>query len=61
MFGSFVIMLFGASAAVKALAVLPFVATIGLDALELLVVFLPAYVFAMLTCMYLNDALHPGH
>jgi len=27
----------------------------------LLVVFLQAYVFAMLTCMYLNDALHPGH
>jgi F-type H+-transporting ATPase subunit a len=35
--------------------------TIGLDALELLVAFLQAYVFAMLTCMYLNDALHPGH
>ena len=60
-FGSFVIMLLGAGAAVKALAVLPFVATIGLDALELLVVFLQACVFAMLTCMYLNDALHPGH
>ena len=53
-------MLLGASAAVKALAVLPFVMTIGLDALELLVAFLQAYVFAMLTCMYLNDALHPG-
>ncbi len=26
-------------------------------ALELLVAFLQAYVFAMLTCMYLNDAL----
>jgi F-type H+-transporting ATPase subunit a len=54
-------MLLGASAAVKALAVLPFIMTIGLDALELLVAFLQAYVFAMLTCMYLNDALHPGH
>jgi F-type H+-transporting ATPase subunit a len=41
--------------------VLPFVMTIGLEALELLVAFLQAYVFAMLTCMYLNDALHPGH
>jgi F-type H+-transporting ATPase subunit a len=60
-FGSFVIMLLGAGAAIKALAVLPFVATVGLEALELLVVFLQAYVFAMLTCMYLNDALHPGH
>jgi F-type H+-transporting ATPase subunit a len=26
-----------------------------------LVAFLQAYVFAVLTCMYLNDALHPGH
>jgi F-type H+-transporting ATPase subunit a len=60
-FGGFVVMLLGASAAVKALAVLPFLMTIGLDALELLVAFLQAYVFAMLTCMYLNDALHPGH
>ena len=60
-FGGFVVMLLGASAAIKALAVLPFIMTIGLDALELLVAFLQAYVFAMLTCMYLNDALHPGH
>ena len=42
------------------LAILPFAMTIGLYALELLVAFLQAYVFAMLTCMYLNDALHPG-
>ena len=59
-FGSFVVMLLGAGAAVNALAVLPFAMTIGLDALELLVAFLQAYVFAMLTCMYLNDAIHPG-
>jgi F-type H+-transporting ATPase subunit a len=25
------------------------------------VAFLQAYVFAVLTCIYLNDALHPGH
>jgi F-type H+-transporting ATPase subunit a len=60
-FGGFVVMLLGASAAVKLVAILPFAMTIGLDALELLVAFLQAYVFAMLTCMYLNDALHPGH
>jgi F-type H+-transporting ATPase subunit a len=60
-FGSFVIMLFGAGAVFKGLAVMPFVGIIALEALELLVVFLQAYVFAMLTCMYLNDALHPGH
>jgi F-type H+-transporting ATPase subunit a len=59
-FGGFVVMLLGAGVGVKALAVLPFAMTIGLEALELLVAFLQAYVFAMLTCMYLNDALHPG-
>jgi F-type H+-transporting ATPase subunit a len=59
-FGSFVVMLLGAGALVKAFAVLPFLMTIGLFGLELLVAFLQAYVFAMLTCMYLNDALHPG-
>jgi F-type H+-transporting ATPase subunit a len=35
--------------------------TMAMLALELLVAFLQAYVFAMLTCMYLNDALHPAH
>jgi F-type H+-transporting ATPase subunit a len=42
-------------------AVLPLGLTIALTALELLVAFLQAYVFAILTCIYLNDALHPGH
>jgi F-type H+-transporting ATPase subunit a len=59
-FGGFVVMLLGAGAATGVLAILPFTMTIGLYALELLVAFLQAYVFAMLTCMYLNDALHPG-
>ena len=59
-FGSFVVMLLGAGALFKVFAVLPLLMTIGLFGLELLVAFLQAYVFAMLTCMYLNDALHPG-
>ncbi len=42
-------------------AILPLLLTVALTALEFLVAFLQAYVFAMLTCMYLNDALHPGH
>lgn len=41
-------------------SILPLLMTIGLTALEFLVAFLQAYVFTMLTCMYLNDALHPG-
>jgi F-type H+-transporting ATPase subunit a len=43
-------------------AILPLIMTVALTALEFLVAFLQAYVFAVLTCMYLNDALHPdGH
>lgn len=34
---------------------------IALNALEFLVAGLQAYVFAILTCVYLNDALHPSH
>jgi F-type H+-transporting ATPase subunit a len=41
--------------------VLPFAMIVALLALELLVAFLQAYVFAILTCIYLNDAIHPGH
>jgi len=42
-------------------AVLPLAMMVALTALELLVAVLQAYVFAILTCIYLNDALHPGH
>lgn len=43
------------------LGILPFGMLIALTALELLVAFLQAYVFTILTCLYLNDAIHPGH
>ena len=39
----------------------PLALTVALTALELLVAFLQAYVFAILACIYLNDAIHPGH
>ena len=42
-------------------AILPLLMTTALTALEVLVAFLQAYVFTLLTCIYLNDALHPGH
>jgi F-type H+-transporting ATPase subunit a len=42
-------------------ATLPLILVVALTALELLVAFLQAYVFAILTCIYLNDAIHPGH
>jgi F-type H+-transporting ATPase subunit a len=42
-------------------SVVPLALTVAIYALEILVAFLQAYVFAVLTCIYLNDALHPGH
>lgn len=42
-------------------AVLPLTMAVAITALEILVAFLQAYVFAMLTCMYLSDAVHGGH
>jgi F-type H+-transporting ATPase subunit a len=59
-FAGFVVSLGAFGAAGAAGAILPLAMTVGLTALEFLVAFLQAYVFAMLTCMYINDALHPG-
>ena len=42
-------------------SVLPFVMAVALTGLEFLVSALQAFVFAILTCIYLNDAIHPGH
>ncbi len=42
-------------------AILPLIMTVAITALEFLVAFLQAYVFTVLTCMYINDAVHPGH
>ncbi len=59
-FAGFVVMLIGAGAWAP-LATLPVAAIVLLTAFELLVAVLQAYVFAILTCVYLNDAIHPGH
>jgi F-type H+-transporting ATPase subunit a len=42
-------------------AIAPMFMAVALTALEFLVAFLQAFVFAILTCVYLNDALHPSH
>jgi F-type H+-transporting ATPase subunit a len=42
-------------------ALLPLTMTVALTALEFLVAALQAYVFAVLTSMYINDAIHPAH
>jgi F-type H+-transporting ATPase subunit a len=38
--------------------ILPFAFVIALTGLELLIAFLQAYVFTILTCFYINDAIH---
>ena len=60
-FAGFVVTLSALGVVGIAGALLPFLLTVALTALEFLVAFLQAYVFATLTCIYLNDALHPGH
>jgi F-type H+-transporting ATPase subunit a len=60
-FAGFIVLMLGAGGAVVALSPLPLVMIVAIYALELLVACLQAYVFTILTCIYLNDALHPGH
>jgi F-type H+-transporting ATPase subunit a len=59
-FAGFVVTLLGAGFW-GILSPLPLALTVALTALEFLVAVLQAYVFATLTCIYLNDALHPSH
>jgi len=60
-FASFITML-GAMGIVGVFgAALPLALVVALTALEMLVAFLQAYVFTILTCIYINDAIHPGH
>ena len=62
MAGHAVIKVFAGFAGVMGLgAVAPILAIVAVYGLEMLVVVIQAYVFTILTCVYLNDALHPGH
>jgi F-type H+-transporting ATPase subunit a len=60
-FASFIPLLAGLGIAGYFGAILPLGMVMALTALELLVAFLQAYVFTILTCIYINDAIHPGH
>ncbi len=51
----------GFAGALGAGAVVPILAIVAIYGLEVMVAVIQAYVFAILTCVYLNDALHPGH
>ncbi len=61
MAGHAVIKVFAAFAAIAAISPLSIVAITAMYGLEVLVAFIQAYVFTILTCVYLKDALHPSH
>jgi F-type H+-transporting ATPase subunit a len=57
-FATFVVMLGGLGAIGPYIAVLPLAINVALFGFEVMVAFLQAYVFAILTCIYLHDAVH---
>ena len=59
--GHAMIKVFAGFAAIAAVAPAAIVAISAAYALEVLVAGIQAYVFTILTCIYLKDALHPGH
>lgn len=61
MAGHAVIKVFAAFAAVAAIAPFAVIGIIGIYGLEVMVAIIQAYVFTILTCVYLKDALHPSH
>ncbi len=60
-FGGFVVGLLSIEGIASLSAAIPLAASVAITALEFLVAFLQAFIFAMLTSIYLNDALHPAH
>jgi F-type H+-transporting ATPase subunit a len=58
-FGGFVVGL--SSAGLIPLAIAPFALMVAFTGLELLIAGLQAYVFTILTCIYLNEAIHMDH
>lgn len=58
-FGGFVVGL--SSAGLAPLAIAPFALMVAFTGLELLIAGLQAYVFTILTCIYLNEAIHMDH
>ena len=61
MAGHAVIKVFAGFAAIAAFSPLAIVAIAAMYGLEVLVALIQAYVFTILTCVYLKDALHPQH
>ncbi|WP_421747453.1 F0F1 ATP synthase subunit A [Cognatishimia sp.] len=61
MAGHAVIKVFAGFAAIAVVSPVSVVAITAMYGLEVLVAFIQAYVFTILTCVYLKDALHPSH
>jgi F-type H+-transporting ATPase subunit a len=61
MAGHAVIKVFAGFAAIWAISPVSIAAIVAMYGLEMLVCGIQAYVFTILTCVYLKDALHPGH
>ncbi|WP_425072340.1 F0F1 ATP synthase subunit A [Sagittula sp. S175] len=61
MAGHAVIKVFAGFAAIAAISPISVIAITAMYGLEILVAFIQAYVFTILTCVYLKDALHPHH
>ncbi|MCV6592519.1 MAG: F0F1 ATP synthase subunit A [Silicimonas sp.] len=61
MAGHAVIKVFAGFAAIAAISPVSVLAVTAIYGLEVLVSFIQAYVFTILTCVYLKDALHPSH
>ena len=61
MAGHAVIKVFAGFAAIAAVSPISVLAITAMYGLEILVAFIQAYVFTILTCVYLKDALHPHH
>jgi len=61
MAGHAVLKVFAGFAAITAVSPLALFGIVGIYALEVLVSAIQAYVFTILTCVYLKDALHPSH
>ncbi len=61
MAGHAVIKVFAGFAAIAAISPVSILAIVAIYGLEVLVAGIQAYVFTILTCVYLKDALHPHH
>ena len=61
MAGHAVIEVFASFAASVLIAPIAMVGIVGMFGMDVLVAFIQAYVFTILTCVYLKDALHPSH